>query len=489
METALEQLNQALGELEQGLLEADQDHRQQLDHIPEKYVPAARNLIQYLFFRSEDRKSLQEKLHLYGLSALSNSENHIHRQIQTIRERLGHRYTPEEINPCTYAYSLKQLAANSRELFGDSGNPGMPAIMVTFDKAFAQEASTVEALLLHGMNVARINCAHDDESVWNSMIEQIRNAEKTTGKNCKIHIDLAGPKIRTRLLGKGRKREKVKVAVGDRVWLSESANTFDADDIVLHPNEEGIVSSLELGQRVFIDDGEIGGRISAILPGKAAVSIERVSSKKRWLKEGKGINFPDSRLKIPSLTNFDIQCLPFVCKHADTVGYSFIKTPKDVGRLRESMQKQGGPTPAIVYKIETPDSVANLPALILEGMKSPPFGVMIARGDLAVEIGFERMGEIQEEILWICEAAHVPVVWATQVLENLHKLGMPTRSEITDAGQASLAECIMINKGKHTLSVMKTLKEIIQRTSVHRHKKRFTLGHLSIAKNFIQSPS
>ncbi len=486
MEDALEQLDRELASLEQGILDAKKQHQQQLAELPKRCQQAAANLIQYLYFRSEDRKSLQEQLHLYGLSALSNSENHIHRQIQTIRERLGYRYAPEERNSCTYAYSQEQLAANSRELFGEADNPGMPAIMVTFDTGFARDSSTIEALLLHGMNVARINCAHDDEAVWKSMIEQIRSAERATGKSCKIHIDLAGPKIRTRLLGKGQKRGKVKVAVGDQVWLAETTHGFDSEDIVLHPNEEGIIASLELGQRVFIDDGAIGGHISATLPGKVAVSIERVSSKKGWLKEGKGINFPDSRLTIPSLTDFDIECLRFVCEHADTLGYSFVKTPQDIGRLREALQKQGCNAPAIVYKIETPDSVANLPALILEGMKSPPFGVMIARGDLAVEIGFERMGEIQEEILWICEAAHVPVVWATQVLENLHKSGMPTRSEITDAGQAALAECVMINKGAHTIPVLKSLKEIMERTSGRRTKKKFTLGHLHIARDFFQ---
>lgn len=486
MEDALKQLDRELASLEQGIVDARNYHEPQLTELPDRCLHAAANLIEYLYFRSEDRKALQEKLHLYGLSALSNSENHLHRQIQTIRERLGHRYAPGDHNPCTYAFSQNQLATNSQELFGRSDHPGMPAIMVTFDTDFAQNPSAVEALLLHGMNVARINCAHDDEAVWESMINQIKRAEKATGKSCKIHIDLAGPKIRTHLLGKGQKRGKVKVKVGDRVWLSESTSSFDSEDIVLHPNEMGIIASLELGQRVFIDDGEIGGRVSATLQGKVAVSIERVSSKKGWLKEGKGINFPDSRLTIPSLTDFDLRCLPFVCKHAHTVGYSFVRTPQDIRRLRDAMQTQGGPKPSVVYKIETPDSVANLPALILEGMKTPPFGVMIARGDLAVEIGFERLGEIQEEILWICEAAHVPVVWATQVLENLQKSGMPTRSEITDAGQAALAECVMINKGAHTIPVLRSLKEIMERTSGRRTKKKFTLGPLHIARDFFQ---
>ena len=112
------------------------------------------------------------------------------------------------------------------------------------------------------------------------------------------------------------------------------------------------------------------------------------------------------------------------------------------------------------------------------------FGVMIARGDLAVEIGFERLVEVQEEILWICEAAHVPVIWATQVLENLHKSGLASRAEVTDAGRAALAECIMINKGPHTLEVLRTLKDITQRSAGFRIKNRLVFRPLRIAANF-----
>lgn len=487
MKKALEELNEELEILEQAIIETSQKHQKYLERIPESSLPAARNLIQYLYFRSEDRKALQEKLHLYGLSALSNSENHIHRQIQVIRERLGHQYRQEELNPCTYTYSQSQLAENSRSLFGPPENQGVPTIMVTFDTGFADDPELMENLLIQGMNVARINCAHDDEAVWKAMIDQIREAEEKTGKHCKIHMDLAGPKIRTILLGKGKKKGMVKVSVGDTIWLSETMENFSDEQVVLHPNEKGIISSLATGHRVFIDDGEIEGRVTQTAEGKAAVTLDRVSSKKGRIKSEKGINFPDTALSIPSLTDYDKTCLPFICSHADLIGYSFVKNPGDIRQLREELKKIGPRIPDLVYKIETPDSVVNLPALILEGMIHPPFGIMIARGDLAVEIGFERMGEIQEEILWICEAAHVPVVWATQVLENLHKSGMPTRSEITDAGQASLAECIMVNKGKHTISVLKSLKEIMKWTGGRRTKKRFTLSLLSIAENFIQS--
>jgi pyruvate kinase len=112
---------------------------------------------------------------------------------------------------------------------------------------------------------------------------------------------------------------------------------------------------------------------------------------------------------------------------------------------------------------------------------------MIARGDLAVEIGFERMSEIQEEILWICEAAHVPVIWATQVLENLNKSGIATRSEITDAAHAAQADCVMINKGSHTIKVIETLRDVLERIGGHHVKKRYTFRPLTIAKRFMAS--
>ncbi|MDO6437256.1 pyruvate kinase [Cyclobacterium sp. 1_MG-2023] len=488
MKTTLQELAQELAALEASLIEVTHEFDVYLDQIPVDQRVAATNLIKYLYFRSKDRKSLQEKLHFYGFSALSNSENHLHRQVQTIRQRLGHTYAEGELNPCTYKFSRKRLEQNSKLLFGKQAQAKMPTVMVTFATDFADNPELIERLLLNGMQVARINCAHDDQEVWQKMIDQVRAAEEKTGLSCKIYFDLAGPKIRTSLLAKGKEEGKVKVEEGDEIWLAESKQDFSAEDIVISPNEKGIIPSLQEGHRVFIDDGEISGVVTRAMKGKAAVKLERVAAKKGKIKSEKGINFPDSPLSIPSLTDYDKDCLPFITAHADLLGYSFVKTPGDITKLNNELKKlKLKKQPAIILKIETPESVKNLPALLFEAMKTPPFGIMIARGDLAVEIGFGRMGEIQDQISWICEAAHVPVVWATQVLEKLQKSGMPTRSEITDAVQASLAECIMINKGNHTIRVLKTLKEIMQRTAGHRTKKRFIFRPLSIAIDFIES--
>ena len=118
-------------------------------------------------------------------------------------------------------------------------------------------------------------------------------------------------------------------------------------------------------------------------------------------------------------------------------------------------------------------------------MKDQFFGVMIARGDLAVEIGIERLSEIQDEILWICEAAQAPAIWATQVLESLNKSGFATRSEGTDAARSVMAECVMINKGTHLIEVIESLRDILERSGGHRIKKRYLFRPLHIAQNFV----
>jgi pyruvate kinase len=105
-------------------------------------------------------------------------------------------------------------------------------------------------------------------------------------------------------------------------------------------------------------------------------------------------------------------------------------------------------------------------------MRNERVGVMIARGDLAVEAGYERLAEVQEEILWLCEAAHLPVIWATEVLDSLARTGRPSRSEITDAAMSERAECVMLNKGPHILEAIVTLDNILHRMSNHQNKKR-----------------
>lgn len=458
-----------------------------IQSVHQGHQSGAINLLQYLVLRNKDIRDLQDDLHILGLSSLASSESHIQRQLQAILQRLGKQYKPGELNPCDYRLSRKEIFRQSKQLFGIKKNDSIPHIMVTFDSSFAEDYNFIKRLLLNGMNVARINCAHDHQGIWSTMILNLQKACRNTGLPCKIYMDLPGPKIRTQLLKKGSSDGRVSVKEGQLVWLADDGSGFNKNDIVIGTGEPGIIPGLKKGDHVLIDDGLIRGKIVKKSKAYAILRITRISSSKKRIKSEKGLNFPDSSLRLPPLTEFDKSCLPFISKHADLIGYSFVRNPKDLALLQALLKTYKKQPPAILLKIETPEAVNNLPALLFQGMCEKSFGVMIARGDLAVEIGFERMSEIQEEILWICEAGHVPVVWATQVLENLNKTGLATRSEITDAARAAMAECVMINKGNHTLEVIQTLQDIFTRIGGHHIKKRYTFRPLSIASNFIRS--
>jgi len=245
-----------------------------------------------------------------------------------------------------------------------------------------------------------------------------------------------------------------------------------------------IFPDVRVGESVWLDDGRIGGTIVGVKPDEIEVEIVHTRPGGDRLMADKGINLPDSNLKLPALTQCDLEYLEYIAEHADLVGYSFVRRASDVYELQRRLEGFGTRKPGIVLKIETRTAFEKLPELLLAAMRSPAAGVMIARGDLAVECGYERLAEVQEEILWICEAAHMPVIWATQVLEHLAKGGVPSRAEITDAAMGERAECVMLNKGPYVVEAVRTLDDILRRMQDHQAKKRSTLRSLKIAGQF-----
>jgi pyruvate kinase len=183
------------------------------------------------------------------------------------------------------------------------------------------------------------------------------------------------------------------------------------------------------------------------------------------------MNFPQSDIKLPGLSEIDRLNLEFIVEHADAVSLSFIRKPADIQLLLDELDRLGADQLGLVIKVETKKAFKNLPRLILTAMRRYPIAVMIARGDLAVECGWARLAELQKEILWICDAARVPVVWATQVLEQEAKKGLPSRAEITDAAESQQADCVMLNKGPHILATIRTLDNILRRMQSLREKK------------------
>ncbi len=235
---------------------------------------------------------------------------------------------------------------------------------------------------------------------------------------------------------------------------------------------------LQPGERVWLDDGKIGGVIRRASPGEVLVEITSARDGGEHLASDKGINLPDSVIDVPALTAKDRADLAFAARCADAIGLSFVRREDDVRMLREALEALDAGHLGVVLKIENRVAFENLPGLLLEAMHGPSVGLMIARGDLAVEIGYERLAEVQEEILWIAEAAHVPVIWATQVLETMAKTGQPSRAEVTDAAMGVRAECVMLNKGPHILEAIELLDDILTRMAHHQHKKRTMLRRL-----------
>ena len=471
-------LIQELERIDSAMQQAESDFFRQVQQVHTSNLKNGINLLHYLALRSMDIRDLQDQLHAFGLSSLASSESHIRGQLLSILQRLGKQVKiPSGV--FTYKSSKEAVRQKAAGLLGIREDAAIPYIMVTLDTFHASDYAAVKGLLQSGMNVARINCAHDDEATWFRMIQQVRRASRITGLGCRIYMDLAGPKIRTVLAGK----EKLKVSDGGFIDLCDGESGALQNEHTVGCSIPSIGEQLQPGETVLFDDGLIEARVEQVEKEIARLRIMRISSKKPFIKPEKGINFPDSNLLFPALTEFDRKCLPFISKHADIVGFSFVRTTRDLDVLREAMGKNRHVS--VVIKIETPEAVKNLPSLLLNGMIDEFTGVMIARGDLAVEIGFERMSEIQEEILWICEAAHVPVIWATQVLESLNKSGVATRSEVTDAAHAAQADCVMVNKGTYTIRVIETLKDILQRSGGHHVKKRYTFRPLSIATRFL----
>jgi pyruvate kinase len=290
------------------------------------------------------------------------------------------------------------------------------------------------------------------------------------------------------------KQQKLLLKVGDTLVLTRSHDPghpaqYDQKKQLVRPARVGVslpefFDCVRPGEPISLDDGKIGGIIREVGPEEVRVEITRARPSGERLGAEKGINVPETTLCFPSLTKDDLEALKFAVQHADIVGYSFVRKEEDVHELQRRLAGLGGKHLGIILKIETREGFEQLPRLLLAAMRSRAVGVMIARGDVAIECGYQRLAEVQEEILWICEAAHLPVIWATQVLESLAKTGVPSRSEITDAAMGERAECVMLNKGPYIVTAVRILDDILRRMQSHQEKKRSMLRKLNVASAF-----
>ncbi|MBI5006248.1 MAG: pyruvate kinase [Nitrosomonadales bacterium] len=599
----------ALKELRVEAITLERVFENDVNLVPPGYRASAGNLLHYLALRQSDIRDLQQNLALLGLSRLGRSEAHALSSIDAVLDAAcalagaprANRDRPNSVDIKTGEIYLNEHA---RRLLGEPPGKHGTRIMVTMPSEAAHDAGLVRELLQAGMNVMRINCAHDDIQSWLAMVGHLREAEQELGRSCKILADLAGPKLRTgsiravdRLVEIKIKRDirgnipeptavwltpraqpqlpasAVKATLpvdggllaaadeGDRLvvedtrgvtrvltlvqhsggsWLAHCrqhayiaegawcglyrGSELVAQDsvspipevfqpILLHVGDELLVTrSTELGaaaiydgeelrqpaaipctldevfdtaqagQPIWFDDGRIGGTIRANEGSCLRVEITHAAPQGSKLAAEKGINLPQTDLDIPALTGADIRNLQALAAHIDLVGMSFVRSPQDVMSLHQLLEEQGHRHLGTILKIETTQAFDDLPMILLASLRRPPVGVMVARGDLAVEVGFERLAEVQEEILWMCEAAHIPVIWATQVLESMAKSGMPSRAEVSDAALSIRAECVMLNKGPYIVETVRFLSGVLDRMSGHQVKRRPTLRRLSISQ-------
>lgn len=459
----------------------------------EEFKESAKNLAYYVALRRRDIRDLQEKLSQWGLSSLGRTEAKVLPQLNMLLlvvSKLLDRpiekyedYDAEETEKLRYDL----LQKNSKRVLGPKSEERYTRIMVTMPSEASEDVEFVERLLEEGMQIARINCGHDDAKTWKKMVKTIRKAEEKTDKKCRIYFDIAGPKIRVDSLYTTDPKARLKVGDTFFITAEEALQSFYDQAFVLGCKNKDILENLVEKDTVALDDGIIEGHVVEVKPEGAIIKVDKASKAKGVrVKAQKGINFPNTTVKIPLITQKDKQDLKDIHEYADILGFSFVKDVDDIATLQEELRNLLGEEEArnvpLIVKIETVQSINHLVDIIIASAGRNDFGIMIARGDLAVEAGFLRLSELQEEILWMCEAAHIPVIWATQVLETLVKEGIPTRAEITDAAMGARAECVMLNKGNYLEDGVKLLNDVLVQAQAHQYKKTAKLRALSIAE-------
>jgi pyruvate kinase len=271
------------------------------------------------------------------------------------------------------------------------------------------------------------------------------------------------------------------VQVGDALLVNASGHSEDPAVPALACAEPRLLDQVRAGERVILDDGKLVAVVEAVRAGGLLCRVQHALKSPTRLRSGKGIAFPDSRLSLGQFGPADELALEFALEHADGVGVSFVSSPQDVALVADRLRRAGKPGFGMILKLETRGAMRNLAEILFEALKYDPVGLMIARGDLAVELSFEKLAEMQEELLWFGEACHLPVVWATQVLDTLAHSGVPTRAEVTDAAMSMRAECVMLNKGPHVAAATRMLGDIIRKMESHQYKKRSLYRPLSVA--------
>lgn len=420
------------------------------------------NMKQYLNLRKYDFCSLQDDLTKVGLSSFGRSQAHIEASVDVVLKMLTHALGRDmALSEPHLSYEASHaLMEKNAKIFSSSSD--RTKIMITVPSDYDTQEDWFGALCAEGAHLFRINTAHDDVEAWADMAQKIKEVQGATPK---IYVDLAGPKIRT-VLQESKKEEKLRVFGGDKILVQAASSKPKKikkgyAKALIGCTLERLGSITQIGDAVFIDDGKVQLVVEEIIEEDILCRVVTQSEKGSKIKNEKGINLPNSDIALRAISVHDKAILSDICEYADIIGISFAQGAEDIYELigeLEALGKSG--EIGIVAKIETKKGVKNLPSILEALSQYGHSGIMIARGDLAIEIGFENLAAMQQEILDLCAAAHMPVILATQVLESKMKTNIPSRAEISDVIFAHKAECVMLNKGPYTLETVKILKTI-----------------------------
>ena len=312
----------------------------------------------------------------------------------------------------------------------------------------------IEKMILEGVDVFRINFSHADHSEVKNRIKMIREVSEKIQSNTSILADLQGPKLRI-----GKVKEGVRVEPGDLVTFQNGEN-FLGNKKKVHMNYKNFSRDVKPGERVLLDDGKL---IFEIVSTDKKSKVEAIVIQGGSLKSKKGVNLPNTALSLPALTTKDIIDAEFAIKqNVDWIALSFVRNSNDILDLKKLIEQHADFKIPIIAKIEKPEGIENIDKII-----SYCDGLMVARGDLGVEIPPAEVPLIQKELVIRAKKARIPVIIATQMMESMIDSLTATRAEVNDVANSVMdgADAVMLSGetsvGKYPVEVIQTISSII----------------------------
>lgn len=333
-------------------------------------------------------------------------------------------------------------------------------IVATIGPSTSSEEA-LEKAIRSGMNVARLNFSHGSHEEHEKVIKTIRKLSKSLKAPVTILQDLQGPKIRVGKFKEG----KINLEKGEKVTIT--IKQIVGDKGLIPSDFQELVESVKVGDRILLDDGLL--ELKVLKVNQEDLEAEVIYG--GILKDRKGMNLPGVNLRVDCLTDKDLEDLKFGLKNkVDVIALSFVRQARDIRRLRELIDEQY-PEARICAKIEMIEAIENLEDIVrLSDL------VMVARGDLAVEVGQARLPGFQKQIIRLCNQLNKPVITATQMLDSMVENPRPTRAEITDVANAVIdgSDALMLSaetaSGKYPFKCIRTMHEIIREVEERQEK-------------------